>query len=75
MGGNRCFRRLRRCRPYLDDLFVVSVTVENLHKEKKKRNITVSAMIITCCHGDISLIMNNFELTELQDLFMVSDML
>ena len=34
MGGSRCFRRLFRCRPYLEDLAVVSVTVENLENIK-----------------------------------------
>lgn len=34
IGGNRCFRRLRLWRPYLDDALVVSVTVENLFVTK-----------------------------------------
>ena len=33
IGGIRCRRLRRRCRPYFEDLAVVSVAVENLKKK------------------------------------------
>lgn len=50
MGGSRCFRRLFRCRPYFEDLAVVSVTVENRlivsSSESKKLVVSKSLLIM-----------------------------
>lgn len=57
MGGIRCRRRLLRWRPYLEDLLVVSVIVENLQmihergmRQGTEEDEASKEMRQTCCH-------------------------